>query len=239
MTNHRPEQEANLEAMRNRWRRFAQEAPMFYIASQQAEWTQKDFLAAGNDMVEPILKHLGDRIERRSALEIGCGLGRILYNLAPEFEQVHGIDIAPEMIEHAEAMGHLPDNVELHVGTGSDLAPIDDAGIDLVLSLLVFQHIPDRNVIAAYVRDIARVLRPGGIAWLQFDTRPRNPAVAVLQALPDPLLPRSRRRHIRRYRIAASEPARMAAEAGLVVAEELEPGTDQHVAVLTLPPARR
>jgi SAM-dependent methyltransferase len=54
------------------------------------------------------------------------------------------------------------------------------AGADVVISNVVFQHIPDPRVTLGYVREMGRVLRPGGWAGFQVSNdpavhRPRRP----------------------------------------------------------------
>ncbi|MFI5893718.1 hypothetical protein ACIA5D_26790 [Actinoplanes sp. NPDC051513] len=44
--------------------------------------------------------------------------------------------------------------------------------VDLVYSLIVFQHIADWTAIVEYFSRIGACLAPGGVCWVQFDTRP-------------------------------------------------------------------
>jgi SAM-dependent methyltransferase len=108
--------------------------------------------------------------EHAHALEIGCGLGRLCLALAPRFDHVTGVDISSEMIARA---GELvtDHNVTFMVGDGDSLDAIPDASVDLVLSFTVFQHIPSIGVIEAYIRDVGRVLRPGGVFVFQWNNQ--------------------------------------------------------------------
>ena len=45
----------------------------------------------------------GSPAARRSALDFGCGIGRLSQALAEHFDQVYGVDISPKMIELARA----------------------------------------------------------------------------------------------------------------------------------------
>ena len=165
--------------------------------------------------------------EDARALEIGCGIGRGTVNLARHFARVDGIDVSPAMVRAAQERG-LPDNVELHVGTGSDLGAFEDDSFDLVFSHLVFQHIADEQAIASYIREAGRVLAPGGVATLQFDTRPSSLAASAVRRLPDPVLPRSRRRAIRRNRRSPDTIRGFARDAGLVLEAEYGHDTAEH-----------
>jgi SAM-dependent methyltransferase len=148
---------------------------------------------------------VGDDAARGRMLEIGCGPARTAEAFAAVFERVDGVDVSPEMLRRARARP-LPSNLVLTATSGADLAPFEDGAFDFVFSHLVFQHIDEEAVVASYLREVARVLAPRGLALLQFDTRPPSRLAAALGAMPDRLLPRSRRRHMRRHR---RDPARL------------------------------
>jgi SAM-dependent methyltransferase len=216
--------------MRDRWRRFARDDPMFHIASNRRRWDPEDFLEGGRPTVARAVEWAGPELPHETALEIGCGLGRMLVHLAERFDRVYGVDIAPEMIEGAREL--VPANVELAVNSGDDLAPLEDERFDFVLSIQVFQHIPDREVIARYLGEVARVLRRNGRAVLQFDTRPANAVRRIVLALPDPVLPHTRRRYLRRYRLDPGELDTMVSAAGLRAVDEHGRGTADHYVLL-------
>jgi SAM-dependent methyltransferase len=216
--------------MREHWRRFARDDAMYYVATNRNEWTAEDFYAAGRELVDDVLVWAGEGLRRERMVEIGCGAGRLLVHFAREFERVDGFDIAPEMIEAARS--HMPANVHLTVSSGADLGPLPSESVDFVFSNQVFQHVPDREVVAAYLAETVRVLRPGARAILHFDTRPPSLKRRVAMALPDRLLPRERRRYIRRYPLPASWPRQAAENAGLLIIDERVPATDWHMLLL-------
>jgi SAM-dependent methyltransferase len=71
-----------------------------------------------------------------------------------------GIDMTPEMLERARSNATRQglENVEFHEATIDDL-PLPDASVDCVISNCVINLAPDKN---AVLREIARVLKPGG-----------------------------------------------------------------------------
>lgn len=219
--------------MRERWREFARRDPLHYVAANREGWDPDDFYAMGAELTAEVLGWAGRTVGRKRMLEIGCGAGRMLVHFAPHFEHVIGVDIAPEMIDRARR--RMPANVELAVVEGADLAPAADASVDLVLSIQVFQHVPEAEVVGAYLAETRRVLRPGGRAVLQFDTRPNRAPRRLLLHLPDVLLPRDHRRYIRRYPLPGAWPAQTAAGAGLAVVDERGRGTDDHLLLLEAP----
>jgi ubiquinone/menaquinone biosynthesis C-methylase UbiE len=95
----------------------------------------------------------------REVLEIGCGTGMILKDIAPIARRAVGIDISPGMLEKARARG-------LDVVEGSATAlPFADESFDAAYSFKVLAHVED---IRTAMSEVSRVLRPGGIAALEF-----------------------------------------------------------------------
>jgi ubiquinone/menaquinone biosynthesis C-methylase UbiE len=92
-----------------------------------------------------------------SVLDVGCGTGKLLrraHTYWPE-AQLIGVDPANGMIEMAK---RLTPNATFFTGMAEAL-PLQDASVDLALSTTSFHHWQDQ---AAGLREIARVLRPGG-----------------------------------------------------------------------------
>ena len=195
----RKTEQERIDVMRTHWERFAREDPLYYISCVPPGTGPEEFFAQGRDLANWTLKWLGDYSPRGRMLEIGCGLGRMLRHFSPAFERVDGIDISPEMIMGAHKF-ERPENVYLQIGSGTDLAPYPDGVFDFVFCSQVFQHIPDTDVIEKYLCEIARVLRPGGRAALQFDTRRVTLAARIYFVLPERLRGRSHAEYIRRYR---------------------------------------
>lgn len=104
-----------------------------------------------------VLQQAASRFKPASVLDIGCGSGRLLrkaHNYWPE-AQLSGVDPAQAMLEVAR---QLTPDARFFEGSGEAL-PLEDATIDLALSTISFHHWHDQ---AAGVREVARVLRPGG-----------------------------------------------------------------------------
>jgi trans-aconitate methyltransferase len=96
-------------------------------------------------------------------LDVGCGTGalceRILKRAAPA--RITGVDSADGFLAHARA--HVDDpRVEFLKGDAQAL-PIGDANVDVVISGLMLNFVPDKAKAAAEMR---RVTRPGGIVGL-------------------------------------------------------------------------
>ena len=93
-------------------------------------------------------------------LEIGSGKGRLLNHLFRRGYDIRGVEVNRSSIAASrELYGELPlsavDAVSL---------PEPDSSLDIVLSFDVFEHIPDTD---SHLREVMRVLKPGGCYLLQ------------------------------------------------------------------------
>lgn len=103
----------------------------------------------------------GEALPFGSVLELGAGTGFFSLNLklAGLVEDVHVSDLSPGMVEaakqNAERLGFT---IEGRVADAESL-PYEDDSFDLVVGHAVIHHIPD---VEAALREVVRVLRPGG-----------------------------------------------------------------------------
>jgi SAM-dependent methyltransferase len=172
--------------MRGYWDERARQNAAWYVDTSLSfdHPDMEKFFANGKVIVEEAL----DKppaiapAQHEHALEIGCGLGRICLALADRFDRVTGVDISSEMIDRArEAV--TDERVTFMVGEGDNLAGVPGASVDLVLSFTVFQHIPKISVIESYIRDVGRVLRPGGVFVFQWSNEGGSRAWSIRRAL--------------------------------------------------------
>ncbi len=166
--------------MRNDWNARAREDAGYYVAFGRREQNDADFYATATEVINSLESELR-RVPppQRSAwkaLEIGCGPGRLMRPMSRHFAEIHGVDVSDEMIALArERLSDTP-NAHPHVTDGSSLGEFPDAWFDFVYSYAVFQHVPSRDIIAAYMRETCRVLKTGGLARLQFNGMPARDA---------------------------------------------------------------
>jgi len=162
--------------MRNDWNARAREDAGYYVAFGRRDQNDTDFYATATEVINSLESELR-RVPpaQRSAwkaLEIGCGPGRLMRPMSRHFAEIHGVDVSDEMIALArERLRDIP-TAHPHVTDGASLSEFPDAWFDFVYSYAVFQHVPSRDVIAAYMRETHRVLKPGGFARLQFNGMP-------------------------------------------------------------------
>jgi ubiquinone/menaquinone biosynthesis C-methylase UbiE len=95
-----------------------------------------------------------------SALDIGCGIGRVENAICGEVGSIVGVDVSKEMVRKARETVRAA-NVSFRSVDGQSLQGIDSERFDLCLSFMVLQHIP-RTAVASYLIEVGRVLKPGG-----------------------------------------------------------------------------
>ncbi len=154
--------EPDVEAkMRAEWNRRAKSSFMQYTSGTQTE-NEADYLESAKRDAAVIKKHLaGADTKTWRVIDLGCGVGRIITVLAPEFGEIHGVDVSDEMLKHAEERHKAFPHVKFHRIDGRDLKLFPDAHFDLMWSYSVLYHMP-RELMYGYLKELGRVMKPGG-----------------------------------------------------------------------------
>lgn len=124
-------------------------------------------------------KWLDEGLEGKEVLDAGCGTGIYSDFYLAHGANVAGVDAAASAIEMARQ--YVPD-ATFHHGSLTEL-PLADASVDVVHCFSVLFHIMDDTDWAAAVKELHRVLRPGGILLLRVEVVPRDQPVAGHQRL--------------------------------------------------------
>ena len=95
----------------------------------------------------------------RTLLDVGCSHGAVPAALGDRFEEVHGVDADPEGLALAEARGVRVVRADFE----REPLPFADETFDAALCLEVVEHVADPP---ALLREVARILRPGGSLYL-------------------------------------------------------------------------
>lgn len=167
------EESKRLEAT---WDNWAKTDPLFAILSDPnklgGKWDIGEFMAHTPELDSTLAMAEKQRLlgERSLALDFGCGVGRITQALANHFDKVVGIDISEAMIAQAVTLNRRGDQCRYVSG---DLRQFADATFDFAFTLYVIQHIP-RSMQGNILRELVRVLKPGGLLIFQIAAPPRG-----------------------------------------------------------------
>lgn len=102
----------------------------------------------------------------KSVIDVGCGEGYGPAILSARASWVTGVDVAPEVVEHARANYQRENLCFERVEAGS--LPHPDNSFDAAVSFQVIEHLADEEL---FLAEIARVLKPGGQAILSTPNR--------------------------------------------------------------------
>ena len=117
----------------------------------------------GADRLEAMIR---DHKASGRVLEIGCGAGRFTRRLAGLFSDVEACDLSEAMLTMARKNVTAP-NVHFSQADATALTHLRDGTFDAVAALAVFPMMEDFATHWA-LREVRRVLRPGGLAFLDF-----------------------------------------------------------------------
>jgi len=156
-------QQAISEIMRRDWNRRVRHDYRFWITNEISNnSTLWDDGARDFEMIHQGITPDSSQV----ALELGCGVGRMLPSARKHYQRVIGVDVSSSAIEKARELLSSHDGIEMHATSGCALDGIDSGSIDFVWSFAALPHMPVR-VIASYLAEIRRVLRVSGVARLQ------------------------------------------------------------------------
>ncbi len=130
-------------------------------------WFSKEGLADAEQFRALALAHGVDLAEPQDVLDLGCGVGRIARWLAPELMAAgggfQGCDVNQRLLDWCAA------NLQgrYFVNALQPPLPLPEASLDLVYAKSVFTHLRE-DTARAWLAEIARVLRPTGLAILTF-----------------------------------------------------------------------
>jgi ubiquinone/menaquinone biosynthesis C-methylase UbiE len=161
------------------WQKWGENDPYFGVYTNEkyrienlTPVVKNEFFSSGEKYVQQIFSTIKKRIDPNfqptTALDFGCGTGRILLTLAKICTKVVGVDISDGML--AEAKNNLSafDNVKLYK-SDDQLSKLEEDQFDLVNTYIVLQHIPQKRVLAIFKKLVSLVAKQGvGVIHLTF-----------------------------------------------------------------------
>jgi ubiquinone/menaquinone biosynthesis C-methylase UbiE len=125
-----------------------------------AGWYERERHLPYHRMLDDLEVELVERYATgKDVLEVGCGTGLLLDRVARFARSACGIDLSGGMLAKAAARGLV-----VAQASATEL-PIASESVDVAYSFKVLAHIPD---ITGALREMARVVRPGGYVIAEF-----------------------------------------------------------------------
>ncbi len=165
------------EPLREGLTAFAEQDPLWAALARPSTRGSARYLenlfATGRREVDEVLAALADRgiaLGRARALDFGCGIGRLTRGLAEHFAACDGVDLSASLIERARALGKAGGRVRFHHAICDDLRQFADSSFDFILAPTGLWHVAPGSI-PGYIREFVRVLRPGGVAFINLPHR--------------------------------------------------------------------
>jgi ubiquinone/menaquinone biosynthesis C-methylase UbiE len=105
-----------------------------------------------------------------AALDVGCGSGNVTRHLLDSNVVVTAADVSHRFLEVCEAKFSHTGRITTVLLTGNGLQQFATGSYDVVTVYSVLHHVPDY---LGLVEEIARVLKPGGVAYIDHESAER------------------------------------------------------------------
>ena len=173
------------------WDGYAASDPLWTVLSfpdkRGGRWSLQDFMKTGEREIALLFHQLAVlhlRLPSASALDFGCGVGRLTQALARRHARVVGADISQVMIDLARRLNRYPDRAEYICTAQTGLETLPPASFEFIYTNIVLQHVaPDLSV--RYLGEFFRLLEPRGLLVFQLPSHRDSPVDAEIKAMPD------------------------------------------------------
>jgi SAM-dependent methyltransferase len=166
---------SDLEAQKRDWNLLGEVDPLWAVLSDPAmrdnRWDVREFYRTGEQRISSLLSFISADLKfplrTGTALDFGCGPGRLTSALSKRFAKCYGVDISPSML--AIARQHVKAEFVEHSQPNLRIFP--NNSFDFICTFFVLQHQPSREIALEYIREFLRVLAEGGIVVFQVPKR--------------------------------------------------------------------
>jgi ubiquinone/menaquinone biosynthesis C-methylase UbiE len=168
----------DMNTLQDHWNALGKTDPLEAILDRSGKrdgpWELQKFFATGEAEIDGALdyiKSLGVAVPNRTALDFGCGVGRLTQALARHFQKVFGVDIAPSMLALAGQYNRFGESCQYVLNDTDNLPMFSDGSVDFIYSAITLQHMHPRFS-KNYLKEFLRILAPGGILVFQIPSEP-------------------------------------------------------------------
>jgi len=159
------------------WEKYGETEPYYGVLSDEKFLKDNlnlesidEFFKSGETYVHSIMETVAEQFpdfQIRTAVDFGCGVGRLIIPFSKLAHKVIGLDVSTHML--AEAQTNIANRNIDNISFAQDLSDLDreDRRFNFVHSVLVFQHIPVQNG-EKIITELLRLLDIGGVGVLEF-----------------------------------------------------------------------
>lgn len=176
------------KTMQHDWDTRARSNALYEVDTFKLNWNEKDFFEKGGrearELSHDFFNEMNFDPTNKRALDIGCGVGRLLREFSKMFNEIYGVDVSDEMIKKATELNVHLKNAKFIKNNGYDLSYFPDKYFDFVYSVVTFQHIPEKEIVHTYISEISRVLKKDGLFKIHIAKKPKY--TRIFKYIPKP-----------------------------------------------------
>lgn len=159
-----------LQRHKQDWEVLGKLHPLWSVMTNKKNWDTKEFFLTGESVIQDDMERalrLGYPRTRETALDFGCGVGRLTRALSKYFTQCFGVDISESMIANAKELNQSITGCTFIVNANPHLRIFPDNSFDMIYSKMVLQHMPNTQMIKSYIAEFVRLLKTDGLLVFQ------------------------------------------------------------------------
>ena len=168
----------SLDTLKENWEELGRSDAYWAVLTDPSKmnnkWDLDEFYQSGRNWVTATFKLLNlDELlpQNGSALDFGCGPGRLSQGLCSKFGTVVGTDISSTMIEKAHQQNKFEEKCSYVVNSTDDLSQFESNQFDFVMSFITLQHI-EKKYTLNYIKEFSRVVKKGGYILFNVPYKP-------------------------------------------------------------------
>lgn len=169
----------DIKELQKNWDEFGKIDPLWATFSDPCKkgnkWQIEEYFATGVREIQAVMEYVKSvrtDVLNRKALDFGCGVGRLSQAFTNYFDEVHGVDIAPSMIELAEKYNRYGDKCRYYLNETDDLKLFSNDSFDFIYTNITFLHMEPKYSIA-YIKEFLRILSLNGLLIFRLPSQPR------------------------------------------------------------------
>lgn len=157
------------------WEKNAEQDPYWAVlTSPQHTWDLQDFFETGAIEIRKLLAYINQQSipfsPHGTALDFGCGTGRLTRALSHFFDKTIGVDVSSNMIQEAAKANKTYPSIEFIWNPQPNLKIFENEQFDFIYSNIVLQHIDKRQQLD-YLKEFSRILKKTGWAIIQIPAK--------------------------------------------------------------------
>jgi 2-polyprenyl-3-methyl-5-hydroxy-6-metoxy-1,4-benzoquinol methylase len=146
----------NIDELKRSWSELGRQDPLWAILTSPEKkgrtWRTDEFFEKGDEEIAAVMAYtmsLGIPVERKRALDFGCGVGRLTQALAAHFDHVAGVDITASMLKMARKYNRFGERCRYYLNESDNLHLFPMATLILstpTLSFNIWSHAIPRAI---------------------------------------------------------------------------------------------